>query len=839
MRIRKLLAKWLLVCAVALLLLPAVAQVAPAGGPGATENPVAIRVELGWQEQVVPGCTAPAVIYLTNKGEDELAGVVDVVNYLRYQLQEPPGTQPEASTQGPASGGVKYIPDAAFGRDVTLPPGSAKKVVLWFPLSTQDGKLAFRFRVGARVLVTTAVMMPSRPWQHPPAYRVGILGEVPPALEQVRFDASNGTRQAPLLLRLTPELFPQTGDELNACGTILVTGNGSNGLTSRQRLALLEWVENGGRLMLGGGISFNKMFAGLLSTGAGRSASQPVDFVPFAPLEGQGTRWASGELPEAKRAELGYGTITVLGFDPNRDPWRTGEQGRNFWEKILGERDLDNASNRWQDILKSFWSFTDNLPREAFPGLPFIGLYLGAFIVVAGPLVFLVLRRRERPGYAWIAVPLLALLFAGAAYLYMIATGRNVLVNTVQVLDATVPHARLYTAVGFFAPTKPVFDVAMTDPDRPVQVRSSGGLPLELRVARPEPDYSLIRSGKLLRIRFNDTSQWGIRAVTYHNNVRDLSGLSAKLRLADSRLYGTVRNDTEISFDHVTLLLGGDYKVLGNLRPGEEIAFNMVLPSLPSYDPSGYPEKFYPRSWEIFYYPGGRPDQPEQEDIAKMIRKRRPLTVAEQRRVMMLENWLNGLVGHGPASEQAGYPLSLVAWSEDPLQPAGFQGLKGKTNYLSMILKRPEIDLPKGSFQVPGGLVVPELVDSKASFAWHDKLLGLEQGYVTYAFRPGFFQTAVHIQRIRLYLSVYPTARPGGIGIPAEAAAVPPGVLEIYHPGRGDWEELTGLKEFVLGGDYALPGGEVRVRIRVPGDQPGNQIYFLPPAVAYEGVRDC
>jgi hypothetical protein len=115
-----------------------------------------------------------------------------------------------------------------------------------------------------------------------------------------------------------------------------------------------------------------------------------------------------------------------------------------------------------------------------------VGLFLGIFVLLAGPLTYWIFKKRQRPEYTWVAVPALALLFSGIAYFYMLQTGRNVIVNVVQAVgemagEGAAGEKPLLTAVGFFAPTRPVFTAALADPGRPVRVQFAGGLPPELR----------------------------------------------------------------------------------------------------------------------------------------------------------------------------------------------------------------------------------------------------------------------------------------------------------------------------------------------------------------------
>jgi hypothetical protein len=100
------------------------------------------------------------------------------------------------------------------------------------------------------------------------------------------------------------------------------------------------------------------------------------------------------------------------------------------------------------------------------------------------------------------------------------------------------------------------------------------------------------------------------------------------------------------------------------------------------------------------------------------------------------------------------------------------------------------------------------------------------------------------LQEITVSLPFFPArqlagAPARGVGPPEQQAApVAAGALEIYNPAARRWEELAGANSFRLPGSYAVPDGEVRLRINDSQATGGQPFYFLPPTVAYQGVRE-
>ncbi|MEW6173078.1 MAG: hypothetical protein AB1510_08450 [Bacillota bacterium] len=833
-------------------LFPLAAWAAPTpGGSPAKDSPVKIKVEVGWQGQGVAGITGPAVVHLENRSSKAISGVAEVVEYYKFTPESFPDSQvPFKQT--------RYIPTGAYGQQVTLPPKATKKVVLWFPLPGAQGKAMFSFRSGTKVMAGTEVKVSGQNIKPFPAGgAVGVIGDVPPALKQAGLTVHAPEFQNPPVISLTSELLPVNGEELEAFGVILVTHKGAAGLTAHQGRILLDWVEQGGHLVVAGGPGVEKTLSAfpedviwaVSQPGASHNLQKAARWLgvdaskrvtgsaPVVLVEGRGRWWGPKEQPLGSQTGLGKGEITVLTFDPTQEPWFSGDLGKALWQAFL--KPLYNefglvVFNSFQK-LSSLVSQVDKLPAEAFPGRTAIASYMLVFLLAAGPVTYWFFRRLGYPGYVWIAVPLLSLMFTGAVYLYMVRTGRNVIANVLQVVDTTSSRSKGYTAAGFFAPTFPVFDVALGDQGHQVKVEN-------IFPAYDQPDpgeipFSITRDSDI-KLHFGKTSRWGMRPVTFRMDVpKEASGLTAKLRLDGSGLKGTVSNRTGKRLDHVTLVLGKTYKNLGSMKPGGEAEVVLPVPPLPSYNASGISLPFLQEGWGIFLYPDGSiPDMKNYPNI----KPPRKLAISEQRRANMLANWFQS--SRGPLQEETGWPLTLLAWSSEPVKEITVKGPKNKVHYLSMFVARPEIDWPAGSFEIPFGLIPPDLsgMFNQSSFGFNG-LTGIGNGQMTFFFRPNL-PAGARIQEIQVHLPFFPANKTTGMSPEPQKRSLPPqpvapGALEIYHPGRDCWEGLSGAKTFTLPGEYALPGGEVQLRVKGMGSPPAETaFYFLSPVVAYKGV---
>jgi len=849
---------------------------AAGAAPGAGEGDIKARV--GWEGQGVPGHMLPAVVDLHNPGSNDLEGVVEVVTYYKQTFPPPPGSAPPARPP-------LYAPAGAYGEHLVLPAGGSKRVILWFPLRTPD-KMTFRFRAGEEILGSVEEQLDVLPAAGPVTGAIGVLGQVPPALERVRFTTPDGVPRVPVILPLKAELFPAAVEYLDAFSTLVVAGFDGGTLAEEQRQALSDWVRQGGQLILAGGAGIYQSLAvlppedrvisvagsrtradwqaaaGWLGTTGGWEQAATV-----AELKGEGALPLGDAAGLGLEARIGAGTLLVLTFDPLLEPWRGGDLGVALWQKLLeapatSEINLKYGGgrpavsfNRVNDLMHH----TRYLPEVTFPPSRVVGLYLLAFIILAGPVTYFWLRRRQRLEYAWLAVPLLGLVFAGGIYGYMLYSGGNVITNAVRVVSQEGrERGSTLTAVGFFAPTAANFQARLADPGVPVRVTEVGGA-WEQEGEGAGPPFTIVY-GNDLTVDYNYLFQWGMRTLGFRQEVSEAyQGLTADLQVEGQALVGSIYNGTGFHLDHVALLAGSDLLVIPALAPGERVPVRLEITPPPAMlDPQGYSWNRSIMDWQLFVTPAPAPRTAAGGITAiastaavapgnvplplppEPPRPSRRLTVDEQRRANLFNSFQYDNY-HGVKNM---VPLTLVAFSEAAMEDLKLAATRGRKYYLTMFYIRPALEIPAGAFTLPPGLVQPQLEATQLrSTSGYGNAMSIDEGYLIYAFRP-LLPEGARIEEIIIDFSFFPAqVSPGAparaVGPPVQQAApVVAGALEVYNPARRRWEILAGANSFRLPGSYATPDGEVRLRVNDRQATGGQAFYFLPPMVAYQGVRE-
>jgi hypothetical protein len=419
---------------------------------------------------------------------------------------------------------------------------------------------------------------------------VGIVAERPQGIAaEIDLPASPSGAEA-VVVQLTLADLPETVQGWAVLDRLVWQDVDSNKLSQPQLDALRGWLAGGGQMIIVGGTA-------VLAT----ISAFPDDLLPYRPTATLDVAPASlvgliGELPVtatdlpamagglahghalltsgdrtiAARMSYGSGAVTVVGFDPAAG-WLAQAKGvSNLWRTLLPSRAASGPTNFGDDsnLLRAI----QTLPAVALPPIGGLLILLAAYIVVIGPLNYLVLRRLDRREWAWVTMPLLVVGFAAAAYGYgSILRGIDLIVNQVAIVrgapDATEATAQAYFAV--FSPTRGSYRVEVPGGAllaSPISVGFGSTTGARLDVVQGDP--AAIRN---LAVGFGDIRM--VRAETATTAPR----LRATLTLSGQTLTGTFENASDEDLDHVAIVLGGSVVVLGHVAAHQSLPVRLPI----------------------------------------------------------------------------------------------------------------------------------------------------------------------------------------------------------------------------------------------------------------------
>ncbi len=660
----------------------------PSAALAQESSSISVDVEVGYDGNARIGSWTPVTVLMENQGSD-FAGEVHILG-MRDQS-------------------VRYV------ADIVLPRNSRKRVTLYVPYLTSTPRLHVELVSGGKAATSleTRVNLVGET-----DVFVGVVGQRTGAWNLLTTLDLPGNSRRVVVAPILPDFFPNRTEGLEAFDVIVLGDADAQGFSAPMLGTLEGWVAGGGTLVLPGspraGANMSRLpeqlrpveISGsveLENTSALERLGQEPLPATF-PLQVSVTRAVSGhvlaqegEVPLAVLSRFGQGRALFLAFDPAAQPL-AGWAGTPRMLKVLLFQALppslilsDQAQRRDSRGTMSRGGYSSysamaNLPALELPSINLLLGLIAGYIVLAGPVNYLVLRRLRRPGLMWVTIPALVLLFSGSAYLLAVrAKGTDVQASVVSVIQESddTSWAQVRRMVVVVAPGRG--DYRVVDSSRALAASwdgagggfggNSGDSGVKIRNADDRSELELLRM-----------EQWTTRTHMNHGVQRMEEALSHDLYIEEQSLKGTVTNESPTTFQQVLLLTGGPAAEFGALAPGETVTVDIpvVFPS------------------------GGRPGWREQ--LRGRFGSHSPSERLERRQQILLRDVAEEALESFYAGAPGRLSHIIVAWTDEA--PMGITVNEAEADGSSLtLLVKPVTPRIQGNFSLPRGLLLGRVVN--------------------------------------------------------------------------------------------------------------------------------
>ena len=204
----------------------------------AATNPLSIVLKLGYSGFVKAQQWMPVTIDLTNKGQD-VDGTLEI-------------------TAGVAPGQGQPIESVIYQTHVSLPAGATKHLRTYLVEDQAPSVVSVRLVANGRELATADSQA-----SNPATVLIGVLSDQGAALDS--FAAVHPGGITANVVHLALEDIGDSAMLLRAFDLLVIDDFATDTLTAAQRIAITDYVKNGGELLLGTGASWRKTLAGVSS----------------------------------------------------------------------------------------------------------------------------------------------------------------------------------------------------------------------------------------------------------------------------------------------------------------------------------------------------------------------------------------------------------------------------------------------------------------------------------------------------------------------------------------------------------------------------------------------
>ena len=652
--------------------------------------PISVEVEVGFDGNARIGSWTPVAVQMENHGSD-FAGEVHALG-MRDQS-------------------VRYV------ADIVLPKNSRKRLILYVPYLTPTPRLYVELVSGGKVMASleTRVNLVGET-----DLFVGVVGQRTGAWNLLSTLDLPGESREVVVAPISPDSFPQRTEGLEAFDVIVLGDADVQALSSEMLDALEGWVAGGGTLVLPGGPQEGANLKGLpeqlmpvVIVGSAElentSALERLGQEPFPatfPLLVIASRAVAGrvltqegEVPLVVLSRYGQGGVLFLAFDPAAQPlagWVGMPQMLRelLFQSLPPSLILSDQAQRGDPRGAMFqggyssYRAVSSLPALELPSINLLLGLIAGYIVLAGPVNYVALRRLRRPGLMWATIPVLVLLFSGSAYFLAVrAKGTDVQGSAVSVIQEAndTSWAQVRRMVGVVAPGQG--DYRIVDSGRALVAswdggggrfggsgRSSGDIGVKIRNVGERSELELLRMAK-----------WTMRSHLNYGVQRVEEALSYNLYIDGRRLKGTVTNESPTALKQVLLFTGGPVEDFGALGPGDTAIVDIPLIASAGGQP-GWREQLGQIGSSSSSDPNERRRQSQLQDLAEEA----------------LESFY--------ADSPGGLSHPIVAWTDEIPMGITVNEVKPAGPSLTLFVK-PVTPRIQGSFSLPGGLLLGRVVN--------------------------------------------------------------------------------------------------------------------------------
>jgi hypothetical protein len=468
-----------------------------------------------------------------------------------------------------------------FQRNVDLPRGSHKRITFNAFTGSFVRLMEVRVRSGNTVLLAHQVAMEPIGGDQTVVGVVSSDNTLLRSLAGVELLGANATS----VLHLEPEMLPEQARVLDILDVLFLHDNAT--LSEAQRDALAMWVHMGGTLVVSGGASADQSTAGLddllpvtleglrpevaldsLATlvRIGRARSQ-VDDLPATTASKVRLRTGADDLDGnalVVAQQRGVGRVVFTAFDLGVLRAWGGEA--EMWKNVLRlqARFVPSAQDSWSGA--SIINNALQLPSLKLPSLGVLFLFVLGYIVIIGPVNFLVLRKLKRAELAWITVPVLVVLFVlgtyGASFLIRGTRPEVVQLSVVQSFEG-YEQAQVTGYVGVFSPRRREYTLRFP------------GAPLVRGVRRFDS------SSRELPVLWNDSATElpdvlidvsSLRTFVVDQTIAQAPTLQSTLERTFGRVQGEIINTSNTTLHDAIVVHGSDMQQIGTIAPGQTLA---------------------------------------------------------------------------------------------------------------------------------------------------------------------------------------------------------------------------------------------------------------------------
>lgn len=385
-------------------------------------------------------------------------------------------------------------------------------------------------------------------------------------------------------------------------------------LSEEKQQAIFEWVEDGGVLLVGAsdqversmGIFSNYLPLNITSEKAtvtkgaldllsnGGIFTEDIEVYRATEKEGSKTIVADGETILASSIELGDGEIIQTTFSLGDQPLSTMDGYGKLLNEVLKLQTNPNYGwFRGHDLDSIGYELKDK--NELFPSFqvttPALIVTLIVYILLIGPILYLLLKKLDRREHAWWIIPVVSVVLT----LCIFIVGAKERITNSQINQSAFYKVNGNNLSGYYVEsilTNRGGDFIFTM-DKHTSAFASRGYRNTSSDKLHEDSYVVAHSdGSTIHLR--NVNYWSVRSIVGETNIPNAGNFEIDLTVKNSTVEGTIKNNFPFPIKDVAIWSGHKEIEIGDINPNESVQVSEQLSSSVLLKPS-----IYSHDWDM------------------------------------------------------------------------------------------------------------------------------------------------------------------------------------------------------------------------------------------------
>jgi hypothetical protein len=490
-----------------------------------------------------------------------------------------------------------------YSKEVNLPQNSTKNVTINMPTLNYTSKMYIKLNEGKKVYYEE---LKSISYGIDAQYTlIGVLSDEPDNInylsdfKTLTFQNSNFSQSKTIYLNET--IFPESINAFDSFNALIINNYDTSKLNEKQYNVLKAWVNNGGTLIIGTGLSYEKslnIFSDDFLAGdigkvekfntkaiadytGGSNENMDINLLNLN-VKDSISILKDNETSIIQKLEKGKGTIAVLSFDLGLKPISDWDFRYEFIKKLSTDVSPNNLVANPDEKMNMFngiqYNLT-NIPELPMPTAAKTLIIFMIYFLLVSPISYLVLKKLDKRELMWGVVPSLSLFFIVVMFVSGISTRVTTsVVNSINYINVGKNgNNDISSFASILTPTKQDVIIEEIDERKLIPMmnndyymyssyQSSSGTSLKVEDVKIT---SKVLEGNTNSIEFFSKAVFSNNAIEIGNGMAPKGNILSSVNFSDKVYSGTVTNEFDFDVYDCYILLNNKYISIGNIKAGE------------------------------------------------------------------------------------------------------------------------------------------------------------------------------------------------------------------------------------------------------------------------------